>query len=79
MENKNRAEGLIELPNFKLDESKIPSVKIQKLRIQNLKGYKDYTFDFAEEDGTCKPFLCFHGKNGTGKTTILDVIQLIFS
>jgi len=66
------------LPNFKIDESKIPSVKIFSIRIENLKGYKDYTFDFS--DGLdCKPFACFHGPNGTGKTTVLDVIQLIFS
>lgn len=69
----------LELPDFKIDESKIPNIRIKSIRIQNLKGYKDYTFDFSNEDGTCKSFACFHGPNGTGKTTILDVIQLVFS
>jgi ABC-type lipoprotein export system ATPase subunit len=68
-----------DLPNFKIDESKIPLVKIRSIRIQNLKGYKDYTFDFSIDPLNCKSFVCFHGPNGTGKTTILDVIQLIFS
>jgi ABC-type lipoprotein export system ATPase subunit len=66
------------LPDFKIDKDKIPSIQIRSIRVQNLKGYKDYTFDFS--DGlSCKPFVCFHGPNGTGKTTILDIIQLIFS
>jgi len=68
-----------ELPNFKINEKEIPSIKIRSIRIQNLKGYKDYFFDFSQKDGECKSFACFHGPNGTGKTTILDVIQLIFS
>lgn len=68
-----------DLPNFKLNEEEIPAVKVRSVRIQNLKGYKDYFFDFSDGDLECKSFACFHGPNGTGKTTILDVIQLIFS
>jgi energy-coupling factor transporter ATP-binding protein EcfA2 len=79
MDGINEDVNLINLPNFKLDKSKIPLIRIKKIRIQNLKGYKDYTFDFASSNGKCKSFVCFHGPNGTGKTTVLDVIQLIFS
>jgi len=71
--------NILDLPNFRMDETSIPSVNIKSIRIQNLKGYKDYTFDFSNEGETCKSFVCFHGPNGTGKTTVLDVVQLIFS
>ena len=73
--------NLMNLPDFKINKESIPSIKIQSIRIQKLKGYEDHTFDFSDElDGlNCKPFVCFHGPNGTGKTTILEVIQLIFS
>lgn len=74
----NKVTSLLNLPDFQIDESQIPSVKIKSIRIQNLKGYKDHTFDFTTGED-CKSFVCFHGPNGTGKTTVLDVIQLIFS
>jgi len=70
--------GLIAIPDFKLDNSKIPDVKIKSIHYQNFKAFEDYTFDFTL-DGKPKPFICFSGPNGTGKSTILDSIQLIFT
>jgi len=77
-----KSNNFIDLPNFQLDELDIPPIKIKSIHIQNLKGYKDYTFDFSQDrdgDEQCKTFVCFHGPNGTGKTTVLEAIQLIFS
>jgi len=65
------------LPNFKITED-VPVVKIKSLRLNNFKAFDDYVFDFTENN-ECKPFACFYGPNGCGKTTVLDAIQLIFS
>jgi energy-coupling factor transporter ATP-binding protein EcfA2 len=63
-----------------MDSSTIPDVKIKSIRFQNYKAFDDVTFDFWDEDlKDCKPFICFHGPNGCGKTTILEAIALIFS
>jgi energy-coupling factor transporter ATP-binding protein EcfA2 len=70
----------IVLPNFIMDSSTIPDVKIRSIRFQKYKAFDDVTFDFWDEDlKDCKPFVCFHGPNGCGKTTILEAITLIFS
>lgn len=66
------------LPDFKIDIEKIPEVKIKSIRFQNFKAFDDATFDFVN-DGKCLDFICFHGQNGSGKTTILETITLIFS
>jgi len=56
----------------------VPSVKIKSLRFENFKAFDDDSFDFTI-DNKCKNFICFHGPNGTGKSTILDAITIIFS
>jgi len=68
----------MDLPDFKIDPSKIPEVKIKFIHFQNYKAFDDVMFDFTE-NGQCKSFICFHGPNGSGKTTILETISLIFS
>lgn len=73
---KNRS--LTAIPDFKLDNSKIPDVKIKSIRYQNFKAFENHTFDFTE-NGKPKSFICFSGNNGSGKSTILDSIQLIFT
>ncbi|MFA5312324.1 MAG: AAA family ATPase, partial [Methanomassiliicoccales archaeon] len=70
---------IIDLPEFKVDPSLLPDVQIQSLRFQNFKAFEDTTFNFVESNGACKKFVCFHGPNGWGKTTILDVIQMMFA
>lgn len=54
------------------------NVKIKSIHFENFKAFDDNVFDFTQ-DGKCKNFICFHGPNGCGKTTILDAITIIFS
>jgi len=67
-------DNLIDLPDFKIDQSEIPFVRVKSIRFQNFKVFEDYFFDFFD-----RSFACFYGPNGCGKTTVLDTIQLIFS
>lgn len=64
------------IPNFTL--AKVPEIKIKNLRIHNYKAYSDYYMDFEEGDKV-KPFICFIGENGVGKSTALNALQLIFT
>ena len=69
---------MIQLPDFKIDESVVPTVRMKSIHFENFKVFEDNFFDFSTE-GKCKDFICLVGPNGCGKTTILEVIQLIFS
>ena len=66
----------IKKPNFKL--KKVPNIEIRSLHIKNFKAYDDYHFDFTDGK-SIKSFICFIGENGTGKSTILEALQLVFS
>ena len=72
---------MIKQPNFKLDTSKIPKIQVKSIHYQNFKAFENEFFDFTEAggDSPIKKFSCFFGPNGTGKTTILDSLQTIFS
>ena len=69
---------MIELPDFKVDNSKVPIIRLKSISLKNYKVFDNYCFDFTTEKG-CKLFACFIGPNGCGKTTLLEIIQLIFS
>ena len=56
----------------------VPQVKIKSIHFENFKAFEDVNFDFTI-DGKCKNFICTYGPNGTGKTTALDAITIIFS
>ena len=75
---KNNQFNLLNLPDFRLDQSEVPDVKVKSIRFQDIKAFKDVTFDFTD-DKDIKLFACFFGPNGCGKSTILEVIQLLFS
>lgn len=49
-------------------------MKILKLKIHNFKVFADNTFDFSSFDDV---ILC--GRNGFGKTTIFDALELLFT
>lgn len=70
--------NVIALPDFKMDKLKVPDIKVKSIGFYNFKVFKDTTFDFSEGD-KCKPFVCFVGPNGCGKSSVLDAIQLLFS
>jgi len=78
MSQSNNVNEII-MPDFKIEESKIPNLKIKSLRLQGYKAFEDYTLDFTNKDGSVKNFCCFFGPNGCGKTTILNAVQLVFS
>jgi len=56
----------------------VPNIQIKNIRMQNFKAYDDFTIDFAKKDQNIKPFVCFIGDNGVGKSTVLNAIQMLF-
>jgi len=54
-------------------------MKIRKLELKNYRIFDDVKFDFTDVDGTTLDTVVLAGVNGTGKTTILDLINDIFS
>jgi len=66
------------IPNFNMDKSEIPSVKVKSIHFQNFKAFENEYFDFTK-NGKAKNYICFFGPNGTGKSTVLETLQIIFS
>lgn len=52
-------------------------IQLKSIRLKNFKAYEDFRIDFSNKNNV-KKFVCFMGENGAGKTTILNVIQMIF-
>jgi len=53
-----------------------PRIRLKSLRMTNFLKHKDVKIDFFPDDFLMN---CLVGKNGTGKTTILNAVQLLFS
>jgi predicted ATP-dependent endonuclease of OLD family len=62
----------ISLPDFKPEQ--ILNIRLKSIHYNHFMVFEDYSLDFNGNN-----FCCFIGLNGSGKTTILDSIQLIFS
>ncbi|MFK7906590.1 MAG: AAA family ATPase, partial [Chitinophagales bacterium] len=53
-------------------------MKIRKLKIKNYKVFDDVEFDFTDKDGNTLDTIVLAGMNGSGKTTVLELIRSIF-
>jgi predicted ATP-binding protein involved in virulence len=55
-------------------------MRLHSLTLQNVGVFKDAQIDFITENDSTKkpPITIITGENGTGKTTVLDAIRLIF-
>jgi AAA15 family ATPase/GTPase len=53
-------------------------VKLKKLHLKNYCGFQSSCFDFCE-NGKPKEVACFFGANGTGKSTLLEAIDILAS
>jgi len=54
-------------------------MKIRKLKIKNYKIFKDVEFDFTDKNGNTLNSVVLAGINGTGKTTLIELIVKEFS
>lgn len=54
-------------------------MKLRTLRIQNVKLLRDFELDFTTADGSPRQWTILVGRNGTGKSTILQAIALAAS
>ena len=53
-------------------------MKIRKLHIKNYKVFDDLELDFTDADGKTLDMIVLAGENGSGKTTILEIIRGLF-
>lgn len=50
--------------------------RIRKLHLQGVRQFRDVTLDFTHpETGEALDRICFIGRNGTGKSTVLELLR----
>ena len=54
-------------------------MKIRKIHIKNYKMFKDVTIDFTDSNGNTLDTIVIVGINGSGKTSLLQLLQKLFS
>jgi len=54
-------------------------IKLKKVIMKNFCGFKDAVFDFTDKNGKPNDFSLLFGPNGTGKSTLLNAIQILSS
>ena len=52
---------------------------IERIEVKNLFGYCNYSIEIPEDDLTENPLLIIYGENGSGKTTILEILSYVLS
>lgn len=52
---------------------------IQRIKIQNLKGFRDLDFNLKRSDGRFEGWTVIAGRNGSGKSTFLKAVALALS
>lgn len=52
-------------------------MQLLAIRLINFKQFKDVFFDFTDSEGKLLKNICFIGRNGTGKSTLLKLIDSI--
>jgi ABC-type oligopeptide transport system ATPase subunit len=57
-----------------LSDVSLPEIRIKTLEIMGVKSFEKVKFDFLDNN-----FICFVGPNGTGKSTMLEMIQMLFT
>jgi len=73
---KKTNEPLIINPDFQID--RLPEVRVKSISFKNYKAFENCTFDFVDQDNKIREFSCFIGPMGSGKSTTLYAIQLLF-
>lgn len=53
--------------------------RLEKLRLINFMSFEDYTVSFVDADGVVRQMTGLHGPNGTGKSTILNAVAMLFN
>jgi energy-coupling factor transporter ATP-binding protein EcfA2 len=53
-------------------------IRIVSIRLVNFKSYADYTVDFTNGSGSIQRMTGLFGRNGVGKSTLLDAIGMLF-
>ena len=51
-------------------------IKIKKIFLKNYCGYRNIEFDFTDKNDNVKQLAFLYGPNGTGKTSLLDAINM---
>lgn len=54
-------------------------MKIRKLHVKDFKVFDELELDFTDSDGDTLDVVVLAGVNGSGKTSILNLLQAIFS
>ncbi|OQY43736.1 MAG: hypothetical protein B6247_31250 [Candidatus Parabeggiatoa sp. nov. 2] len=55
------------------------NMKIRKIQIKNYKMFNDVTIDFTDSNGETLDTIVIAGINGSGKTSLLQLLQRLFS
>lgn len=74
---KNNIQQVVEALPSDIDSSGWPTLRLKKLILKNFGRHENVTLDLSTDSGTLG-LSCLVGPNGSGKTTIIDAVQLLF-